>query len=102
MNNNAVMGEEPCWGRGLIIKQLGNLFSIIHVVLDTSGASQGCFQKTLVMPQNTKRKFKVWSSDGDAFGELVSSDGASALDELGKQNKSLCSLPGDQKGLLSA
>ena len=33
VNNNAVMGEEPRWGMGLIIKQLGNLFSIIHVVL---------------------------------------------------------------------
>lgn len=45
VNNNAVMAEEPCWGRGLIIKQLGNLFSITHVVLVTSGAGRGHFQK---------------------------------------------------------
>lgn len=58
VNNNAVTAEEPCWGRGLIIKQLGNLFSIIHVVLVTSGAGRGRFQKAAATLRITRRKFK--------------------------------------------
>lgn len=38
VNNNAVMGKEPCWGRGLIIKQLGDLFSSVHLALVALGA----------------------------------------------------------------
>lgn len=61
------------------------------------------------MPRNTRRKFKVWSGDGDVSAEtpagadpLELQGDATALGELGKQKKSPYSLPGDQKGLLSA
>lgn len=64
VNNNAVMGKEPCWGRGLIIKQLGNLFSIVHAALVASGAGRGNFQNAVAMPRKTRRKFSIWSGDG--------------------------------------
>lgn len=70
VNNNAVMGKEPCWGRGLIIKQLENLFSIVHLALVASGAGRGNFQNTVAMPRNT-RKFKIWGGDGDASAGLA-------------------------------
>lgn len=102
------MAEEPCWGRGLIIKQLGNLFSIIHVVLVTSGAGRGHFQKAAAMLSNTRWNFKVWSSDGDASARTPAGSGplelqgnATALGELGEQKKSPYSLLGNQKGSLS-
>lgn len=108
VNNNAVMGEEHRWGRGLIIKQLGKLFSIICIVLVTLGAGRGCFQRAAAMPRNTRREIKVWSIDGDASagtsagaGLLVLQGDATAFGELGKQKKSPYCLMGNQKGPLS-
>lgn len=109
VNNNAVMGEEPRWGRGLIIKQLGNLFSIILIVFVTLGAGRGRCQKAAVTPMNTRRKFKVWSGDGDASvgipagaGRMELRGDATALGELGKRKNLPDSLLGDRKGLPSA
>lgn len=103
VNNNAVMGKEPCWGRGLIIKQLGNLFSIVHVALVASGAAgRGNFQNAVAVPRKTRRKFNIWSGDGDTSAATPSGAGplkpqadVTALGERGKQKKSPYSYPGD-------
>lgn len=82
------MGKEPCWGRGLIIKQLGNLFSIVHLESVASGAGRGNFQNTVAMPRKTRRKFKIWSGDGDASADLAHRNlggDVTVLDELWKQ-----------------
>jgi len=99
------MGEEPRWGRGLIIKQLGDLFSNIHIVLVALSAGRGCFQKAEAMPGNRRRKFKAWRGDGDASagtpaaaGPLELQGDAAALGELGKRRRSPRSLPGEWKG----
>lgn len=65
------MGKEPCWGRGLIIKQLGNLSSIAHLALVPSGAGRGNFQNTVAMPRKTRSTFKIWRGDGDASEGLA-------------------------------